>query len=129
MLGNSFLGTEAKGQEGSKVHRIPGLQGEFESFPRDPGPSYNIIQVEGGSYEDIEKSVKYSEPFAKTDRYINMREVSLRVSVPPGKYVIIASTFRRRDEGEFLLRLFLTRGWGSSDQSGRRTARSGLGYQ
>ena len=90
---------------------------------------HNIIQVEGGSYEDIEKSVKYSEPFAKTDRYINMREVSLRISVPPGKYVIIASTFRRWEEGEFLLRLFLTRGWGSSDQSGRRTARSGLGYQ
>ena len=85
--------------------------------------------MDSSSYEDIAKSVKYSEPIAKTDRYINMREVSLRMSVPPGKYVIIASTFRRRDEGEFLLRLFLTQGWGSSDQSGRRTARSGLGYQ
>ena len=127
MLGNSFLGTEAKGQEGSKAHWIPGLQGEFKRF--DPGPLYDIIQVEGGSYKDIEKSVKYSNPVAKTDRYINMREVSVRMSVPPGKYVIIASTFRRRDEGEFLLRLFLTYGWGSSGQSGRRTARSGLGYQ
>ena len=127
MLSNSFLGTEAKGQEGSKAHWIPGLQGKFERS--DPGPLYDIIQVEGGSYEDIEKSVKYSNPVAKTDRYINMREVSVRMSVPPGKYVIIASTFRRRDEGEFLLRLFLTYGWGSSHQSGRRTARSGLGYQ
>jgi len=90
---------------------------------------FRVYRVESGSYKDIEKSVKYSEPIAKTDRYINMREVSLRMSVPPGKYVIIASTFRRRDEGEFLLRLFLTRGWGSSEQSGRRTARSGLGYQ
>ena len=84
--------------------------------------------MEGSSYKDIEKSVKYSEPIAKTDRYINMREVSLRMSVPPGKYAIIASTFRRGDEGGFLLRLFLTRGWGASEQSGRRTARSGLGY-
>ena len=85
--------------------------------------------MEGGSYEDIEKSVKYSEPFAKTDRYINMREVSLRVSVPPGKYVIIASTFRRRDEGEFLLRLFLTHGWGSSSQSECQTVTPTMDYK
>ena len=90
---------------------------------------WNIIQVKGRSYEHIEESVKHSNPVAKTDRYINMREVSLRMSVPPGKYVIIASTFCGGDEGRFLVRLFLTRGWGSSDQSGRRTARSGLGYQ
>lgn len=85
-------------------------------------------QVEGDSRQDVEKSVKYSEPAAKTERYINMREISLRLCVPPGKYAIIPSTFRRGDEGHFLLRLFLTRGWGSSGQADRRTVRSGMAY-
>ena len=76
-----------------------------------------LIQVDSDSFEDIEKSVKYTDPVAKTDTHHNNRQVSVRMSVPPGKYAIIPSTFKAGDEGKFLVRLFLTRGWGSSRQS------------
>jgi len=85
---------------------------------------FRVYRVEDGSMESVVKSVRYSQPVAKTDRYINMRELSVRMSAPPGKYVVIASTFRRGEEAEFLLRIFLTRGWGSSAQADRRTAQS-----
>ena len=73
--------------------------------------------MDSGSFEDIEKSVNYSRPVAKTNTFVNKRQVSLRISVPPGKYAIIPSTFEAGHEGEFLVRLFLIRGWGSSAQS------------
>ncbi len=41
---------------------------------------------------------------AKTDQYINLREVSLSLALGQGEYVVIPSTFARGEEGEFLLR-------------------------
>ena len=73
--------------------------------------------------------MKYKDPVGKTERYVNTREVSIQLSMKPGKYVVIASTFHRGSEGAFLLRVFLTRGWGSSDQATRHTARSGMAYR
>ena len=73
--------------------------------------------MDSDNFEDIEKSVNYTDPVAKSGTFTNKRQVSMRISVPPGKYAIIPSAFNAGDEGEFLVRLFLTRGWGSSSQS------------
>ena len=50
------------------------------------------VQVEEDSDDAVEAAVKYSEPVGKTDRYINMREVSSRshclvpgTPCPPGQ--------------------------------------------
>ena len=73
--------------------------------------------MDSDNFEDIEKSVNYTDPVEKSGTFTNKRQVSMRISVPPGKYAIIPSAFNAGDEGEFLVRLFLTRGWGSSSQS------------
>ena len=57
----------------------------------------------------------------KTDQYINLREVSKRMMLPPGRYVVIPTTFARGEEGQFLLRLFLEKYWGQSSQGTRQT--------
>ncbi len=52
----------------------------------------------------------------RTDTFINLREVSKRLLLPEGRYCIIPSTFHRGEEGEFLLRVFVEKRWGSSEQ-------------
>jgi hypothetical protein len=46
----------------------------------------------------------YLKHLAKTEQYINLREVSLSLALGQGEYVVIPSTFARGEEGEFLLR-------------------------
>lgn len=43
----------------------------------------------------------------RTDSFINLREISKRMLLPQGRYCIIPSTFRRGEEGDFLLRVFV----------------------
>ena len=84
--------------------------------------------MDGDSFEDIEK-IKYSSgPVAKSGPYSPKRQVSMRISVPPGKYAIIPSTFKAGDEGKFLVRLFLTRGWGSSGGKSGQTVTPTMNY-
>ncbi len=59
--------------------------------------------------------------FARTDSFINLREVSKRFHLPPGRYCVIPSTFARNEEGEFLLRVFVEKRWGSSEQADKET--------
>ena len=42
---------------------------------------------------------------AKSDSFINAREVVGRFSLDPGNYVVIPSTFYPHEEGQFLLRM------------------------
>lgn len=42
--------------------------------------------------------------------------MSKRLLLPQGRYCIIPSTFRQGEEGDFLLRVFVERRWGSSEQ-------------
>ena len=50
-------------------------------------------------------------------------QVSLRLVLPPGQYAVIPTTFRRGEEGQFLVRLFTERHWGDSDQAAKHTFR------
>ncbi|XP_055380828.1 calpain-A-like [Condylostylus longicornis] len=49
---------------------------------------------------------KYRASVARSQYFINTREVSGRFKLPPGHYLIVPSTFDPNEEGEFLIRVF-----------------------
>ena len=57
-----------------------------------------------------------NDPVGNTDQYMKMREVSIRLELPQGKYVVIPTTLNRGERGQFLVRLFTEKHWGASRQ-------------
>ncbi|XP_035208367.1 calpain-A-like isoform X3 [Stegodyphus dumicola] len=49
---------------------------------------------------------QYNASVARSNTFINLREVSCRFKLPPGTYCIIPSTFDSGEEGDFILRVF-----------------------
>uniref|UniRef100_A0A8D0GRI8 Calpain 8 n=1 Tax=Sphenodon punctatus TaxID=8508 RepID=A0A8D0GRI8_SPHPU len=47
-----------------------------------------------------------NKPAARSDTYVNLREVSNRIKLPKGEYLIVPSTFEPFKNGEFCLRVF-----------------------
>ena len=84
-----------------------------------------VIQLEPGVSQVDARFASRHQPVGKTDQYVNLREVSLRLVLPPGQYAVIPTTFRRGEEGQFLVRLFTERHWGDSDQAAKHTFRWG----
>ncbi|VDK21566.1 unnamed protein product [Anisakis simplex] len=59
--------------------------------------------ISGRLDEDYFRSHK---PCARGPAFFNIREVTARIRVPPGDYVIIPSTFEPNQEAQFLLRIY-----------------------
>ncbi|XP_071765087.1 calpain-9 [Centroberyx gerrardi] len=49
---------------------------------------------------------RYHASKARSRTYINMREVSERFTLPPGKYLLVPTTFQPHHEADFLIRIF-----------------------
>lgn len=66
-----------------------------------------IYALQGGARQRMDTDFfRYNASCARSKSFINMREVSGRFKLPPGSYVIVPSTFKPQEEGEFLLRIF-----------------------
>ncbi|XP_029016566.1 calpain-9 [Betta splendens] len=49
---------------------------------------------------------RYHPSKARSKTYINMREVAERLTLPPGKYLLVPTTFQPHQEADFLIRIF-----------------------
>uniref|UniRef100_M4ANX3 Calpain 9 n=2 Tax=Xiphophorus maculatus TaxID=8083 RepID=M4ANX3_XIPMA len=49
---------------------------------------------------------RYHPSKARSRTYINMREVSERFTLPPGKYLLVPTTFQPHQEADFIIRIF-----------------------
>ncbi|XP_068198003.1 calpain-3b isoform X2 [Antennarius striatus] len=68
---------------------------------------YEVPQEMRGQNQHLQKDFfLYTASKAKCKTYINLREITERVRLPPGEYVIIPTTFEPHEEGEFILRVF-----------------------
>jgi len=88
---------------------------------------FRVYQLPSGQSQMTTETVGRSQPVGKTDQYINLREVSKRLQLPPGNYCIIPTTFRRGEESRFLVRTFVERHWGTSGQASGQSVADGGG--
>ncbi|XP_027874108.1 calpain-9 [Xiphophorus couchianus] len=49
---------------------------------------------------------RYHPSKVRSRTYINMREVSERFTLPPGKYLLVPTTFQPHQEADFIIRIF-----------------------
>uniref|UniRef100_A0A3Q2CKY5 Calpain-3 n=1 Tax=Cyprinodon variegatus TaxID=28743 RepID=A0A3Q2CKY5_CYPVA len=65
---------------------------------------FSIYKMRGQNQHLQKDFFLYTASTAKCKSYINLREVTERFRLPPGEYVIIPTTFKPHEEGEFILR-------------------------
>ncbi|VDK23338.1 unnamed protein product [Anisakis simplex] len=64
------------------------------------------FQADGTSGRLDEDFFRLNRACARSDAFINLREVTARFRVTPGDYVIIPSTYEPNVEAQFLLRIY-----------------------
>uniref|UniRef100_A0A8C5AVP4 Calpain-3 n=1 Tax=Gadus morhua TaxID=8049 RepID=A0A8C5AVP4_GADMO len=68
---------------------------------------YEVLRAMHGCQQHLGKEFfLYTKSTAKCQSYINLREITERFRLPPGEYVVIPTTFKPHNEGEFILRVF-----------------------
>ncbi|KAG9472324.1 hypothetical protein GDO78_020171 [Eleutherodactylus coqui] len=67
---------------------------------------YSVYQCPGSDSQLTKDFFKFNASKARSNTYINLREVSQRFKLPPGDYVIIPTTFEPHEEADFCLRVF-----------------------
>ncbi|XP_028902835.2 calpain-8 isoform X2 [Ornithorhynchus anatinus] len=68
---------------------------------------YSIYQLENHSDRHLGQDFFLGRrPSASSDSYVNLREVSGRVQLPQGEYLVVPSTLEPFKDGEFCLRVF-----------------------
>ncbi|KAL1281345.1 hypothetical protein QQF64_000148 [Cirrhinus molitorella] len=71
-------------------------------------PSYEVPpQFQGQKDVHLDKNYFLSHAQkARSETFINLREVSTRFKLPPGEYLIVPSTFEPHKNGDFCVRVF-----------------------
>ena len=64
------------------------------------------LQAPDGKNTVDKQYVDYNRSVATSGSFTNSREVFARIELLPGRYIIIPSAFKPKEEGEFLLRIF-----------------------
>uniref|UniRef100_A0A7N8XAP0 Calpain 9 n=1 Tax=Mastacembelus armatus TaxID=205130 RepID=A0A7N8XAP0_9TELE len=75
---------------------------------------------------------RYNPSTARSKTYINMREVSERFTLPPGKYLLVPTTFQPHHEADFLILFrhlveFMT--WNNKAQMGKQRVRKEIKFE
>jgi len=86
---------------------------------------FRIYKCNPGDRSLDSNFLSHNQPVGKTEQYINLREVSKRFRLPEGSYCVIPSTFNSGEEGEFLIRIFVERKWGSSNDGTKQKVSEG----
>ncbi|MEQ2269537.1 Calpain-1 catalytic subunit [Xenotaenia resolanae] len=103
-------------RHGQDMHTIGFALYEFSllfllQIPEECKPSYAAETAVVPSVCPREKSTRlstgfYSIEIFNIETFINLREVSTRLRLPPGEYLIVPSTFEPGKEADFVLRVF-----------------------
>lgn len=66
-----------------------------------------FLQFKGQREVHLDKNFFLSHAqTARSETFINLREVSSRFKLPPGEYLIVPSTFEPHQNGDFCIRVF-----------------------
>ncbi|KAJ0066730.1 hypothetical protein NL108_002335, partial [Boleophthalmus pectinirostris] len=68
---------------------------------------FAIYEFSGQTQVHLKKQFfLYNASAARSETFINLRELSNRITLPPGEYLIVPSTFEPNKNGDFYLRVF-----------------------
>lgn len=69
--------------------------------------SWFPLQFQGQREVHLDKNFFLTQAqTAKSETFINLREVCSRFKLPPGEYLIVPSTFEPHQNGDFCIRVF-----------------------